>query len=131
MKKFSLTLLLIPMLVSCGVSASEIDSVVQRCQESVAAFAKYPGTADWVQINLAEEQNGKIYINGNADFDNDAGNPIRTKYSCTLDLETDNWVRRPVLEPKYPVGSKWKTSRWGGADSPMQEQYGDSMSLED
>lgn len=114
-------------LVGCG---SDIDAVIERCQDHVSGFAKYPGTADWVEIRTAEEMNGKIYINGGADFNNDAGNPVRNNYSCTLDLETGEWERRPSLEPMNPTGSRWGNERWGGAASPMLEKYGDSMSLE-
>lgn len=114
-------------LVGCG---ADIDGAVERCQDRVSGYAKYPGTADWVELRMAEEQNGKIYVSGGADFNNDAGNPVRTKYHCTLNIETDDWDRYPTMEVQNPVSSFSGSSRWGGEASPMLEKYGDSMSLE-
>lgn len=131
MKKYLLPVALaIPFtLAACGSSPS-VEEVTKSCQDQVSTYAKYPGTADWVEVLVAEEQNGKIYIAGSADFNNDAGNPVRTNYHCTLDIESDQWVRRPSLEPHNPVASRWGHERWGGSKSPMLEKYGDSMSLE-
>lgn len=131
MKKYLLPIALaIPLvLTACGSSPS-IDEVTKSCQDQISTYAKYPGTADWVELRVAEEQNGKIYIAGSADFDNDMGNPVRTNYQCTLDIESDKWVRKPTLEPHSPTASRWGHERWGGSKSPMLEKYGDSMSLE-
>lgn len=120
-------------LTACNgeADADPIDAAVERCQEVVSTYSKYPGSADWVAVNLAEEQNDIIYIQGEADFNNDDGNPVRTKYHCHLNTETDDWNRPPSMEPKNPAGGeRWTSSRWGGAQSPMLEKYGDEMSLE-
>jgi hypothetical protein len=130
--------LLIPLaagmaLTACGGSddPDPIEAATQRCQDTVSDYAKYPGSIDWVEVRLAQEQNGKIYINGAADADNDAGNPVRTNYSCTLNTETDDWDRRPSMEPKNPTSDRWGTARWGGEASPMLEKYGDRMSMQE
>ena len=118
-------------LSACSTIENEgAPSVLQRCQDHVSNFAKYPGTAQWVQVNNDTEENGKHYIAGEADFNNDAGNPVRANYHCILDTESDEWVDRPSLEPRNPTTGRFQTERWGGASSPMLEKYGDQMSLE-
>ncbi|MEY8565151.1 hypothetical protein AALF15_01085 [Corynebacteriaceae bacterium 7-707] len=117
---------------SGDAEADPVDEAVERCQNEVVDYAKYPGSVEWVEIHVAEEQNGKIYVNGGADANNDAGNPVRVNYSCTLDTDTDEWADAPSMEPKEgPGGSQYRSGeRWAGEQSPMLEKYGDRMSME-
>lgn len=120
-------------LTACGGGSdgqdSTITDAVQRCQDTVREYVKYPATIQWADPRLAEEQNGIVYINGGADVNNDAGNPVPVNYSCDLDTSTDEWARPPSMEPKNSTDGRWQTSRWGAAASPMLEKYGDQMSM--
>lgn len=118
-------------LASCSSDSSDPTAdALERCQDTVGEYVKYPSTIQWADPDVEEEQNGIIYIAGGADANNDAGNPVPVRYSCHLDTATDEWGMPPSMEPKNPTDGRWQTSRWGGADSPMLEKYGDSMSLE-
>lgn len=119
-------------LTACGGDDdqdSTITDAVQRCQDTVREYVKYPATIQWADPRLAEEQNGILYINGGADVNNDAGNPVPVNYSCDLDTSTDEWARPPSMEPKNATDINWSTDPNATFDSPMLDKYGDQMSM--
>ncbi|WP_288814206.1 hypothetical protein [uncultured Corynebacterium sp.] len=122
----------LPLATACSIAETEASpSPLEQCQKAVSEFTKYPGSAQWGEVLLDEEDSGVHYIAGEADFNNDAGNPVRTRYNCQLNLETGEWDYGPHLEPLNPVHGKHETGKWGGALSPMLEEFGDNMSMND
>lgn len=120
-------------LTACGGSddPDPIEEATKRCQDTVSDYAKYPDTANWgdgpSMAQYSESSDTEIVISGTVNLNNDGGQPVKSIYRCTLDTEADDWAEHPFLEPKRSAYEKMTGDRWGGATSPMREQYGDDM----
>lgn len=85
-------------------AAEHIDAGVDICKEKVTDWAKYPGGAEFAEVNIPEKISGihKEYIvevEGKVDFPNGFGAPVRQEFSCTITANVNSvdvsnvWVR--------------------------------------
>ena len=82
---------------ACGMSREEAEEmlkedVVRSCHADIEYQAKYPGGVEFVRTdvdrapNSTEEDDYRYYVNGEVDFPNGFGTPVRHTYRCYADF---------------------------------------------